>query len=341
MKRGRQEKKTSRSPKRRQQRQNEISERENSNGIHIPFDVITDILSRLPVKSLVRFQCVSKLWSSRITLLIMTRSLFSPSTYPTNDISFIYPDKDSNYTLNHGRSWDFKYQYFRGLFCCWSSSIYKHTNRKTILLPEVKHDRWSNSCDGLFGYDPVEKQVFTLVGGPMKQQWRSLDIQGIWNHSPEARSSGLCIKEFIYYIAHVESWDDPEFYELVRFDVRHESFDRIQMPITLHMNQQLSEVSFDELTLVNYQGKLGCIRYTKASAEMWIMEDHIEQQEWSKMMIFEKLGDGYCIAGVNPNGEIVIMPKTVTSAQSLYPSYYDPKCEFVVPAGSHLFNSFP
>lgn len=110
MKRGRQEKKTSRSPKRRQQRQNEISERENSNGIHIPFDVITDILSRLPVKSLVRFQCVSKLWSSRITLLIMTRSLFSPSTYPTNDISFIYPDKDSNYTLNHGRSWDFKYQ---------------------------------------------------------------------------------------------------------------------------------------------------------------------------------------------------------------------------------------
>ncbi|BAB10855.1 unnamed protein product [Arabidopsis thaliana] len=234
MKRGRQEKKTSRSPKRRQQRQNEISERENSNGIHIPFDVITDILSRLPVKSLVRFQCVSKLWSSRITLLIMTR--------------------------------------------------------KTILLPEVKHDRWSNSCDGLFGYDPVEKQVFTLVGGPMKQQWRSLDIQGIWNHSPEARSSGLCIKEFIYYIAHVESWDDPEFYELVRFDVRHESFDRIQMPITLQMNQQLSEVSFDELTLVNYQGKLGCIRYTKASAEMWIMEDHIEQQEWSKMMIFEKLG---------------------------------------------------
>ncbi|AED97665.1 F-box associated domain type 3 [Arabidopsis suecica] len=206
MKRGRQEKKTSRSPKRRQQRQNEISERENSNGIHIPFDVITDILSRLPVKSL------------------------------------------------------------------------------------VKHDRWSNSCDGLFGYDPVEKQVFTLVGGPMKQQWRSLDIQGIWNHSPEARSSGLCIKEFIYYIAHVESWDDPEFYELVRFDVRHESFDRIQMPITLQMNQQLSEVSFDELTLVNYQGKLGCIRYTKASAEMWIMEDHIEQQEWSKMMIFEKLG---------------------------------------------------
>ncbi|CAH8280609.1 unnamed protein product [Arabidopsis lyrata] len=202
MKRGRQEKKSSRSPKRKHY--SKISDIEKSNGIHIPFDLITDILSRLPVKSLVRFQCVSKLWSSRITVSIMTRSLFSPSTYPTNDITFIYPDKDSSYTLNRGRSWDFEYQYIRGLFCGWSSSIYEHTKRETILLPEVKYDRWSNSCDGLFGYDPVEKQVFTLVGGPMKQQGRNLDLQGIWNHSPEARSTGLCINEFIYYIAYVE-----------------------------------------------------------------------------------------------------------------------------------------
>ncbi|KAG7535234.1 F-box domain [Arabidopsis thaliana x Arabidopsis arenosa] len=321
MQRGRQEKKSSRSPKR--QHHSEISDIEKSNGIHIPFDLITDILSRLPVKSLVRFQCVSKQWSSRITVSIMTRSLFSPSTYPTNDISFIYPDKHISYTLNRGRSWDFEYQYIRGLFCGWSSSIYEHTKRETILLPEVKYDRWSNSCDGLFGYDPVEKQVFTLVGGPMKQQWRNLDLQGIWNHSPEARSTGLCINEFIYYIAHVER-DDSEFYELVRFDVRHERFDRIQMPITLQMNQ-LSEVSFDELTLVNYQGKLGCIRYTKASAEMWIMEDHIEKQEWSKIIIFKSLEDSYCIAGVNPNGEIVIMPKTVISGGSFDVCYYDPK----------------
>ncbi|XP_020871479.1 LOW QUALITY PROTEIN: putative F-box protein At5g62060 [Arabidopsis lyrata subsp. lyrata] len=210
MKRGRQEKKSSRSPKR--QHYSKISDIEKSNGIHIPFDLITDILSRLPVKSL------------------------------------------------------------------------------------VKYDRWSNSCDGLFGYDPVEKQVFTLVGGPMKQQGRNLDLQGIWNHSPEARSTGLCINEFIYYIAYVERFTKhPEFYELVRFDVRHERFDRIQMPITLQMNYQLSEVSFDELSLVNYQGKLGCIRYTKASAEMWNMEDHIEKQEWSKIIIFKSLEDSYLL----------------------------------------------
>ncbi|CAL9244644.1 unnamed protein product [Arabidopsis halleri] len=190
MKRGRQEKKSSRSPKR--QHHSEISDIEKSNGIHIPFDLITDILSRLPVKSL------------------------------------------------------------------------------------VKYDRWSNSCDGLFGYDPVEKQVFTLVGGTLTYKAFGITLQ----------------KQGVLVYASMKR-DDPEFYEL------------------------LSEVSFDELTLVNYQGKLGCIRYTKASAEMWIMEDHIEKQEWSKIIIFKKLGDSYCIAGVNPNGEIVIMPKTVISVYLL------------------------
>ncbi|EOA14992.1 hypothetical protein CARUB_v10028341mg [Capsella rubella] len=198
----------------------------------------------------------------------MTRSLFSPSTYPTNDISFIYPEKDTSYILNHGRSWDFEYQYIRGVFCGWSSSNYKDNNKsETILLPEVKYDKWSSSCDGLFGYDPAEKQVFTLLGGPMKRGWRGLDIQGIWNRSPEARSTGVCLNEFIYYIAaHVEernNGDDPELYELVRFDLRLERFDHIQMPINVQMNHQLNEVSYDELTLVKYQGKLGCIRYNK------------------------------------------------------------------------------
>ncbi|XP_013624447.1 PREDICTED: putative F-box protein At1g33010 [Brassica oleracea var. oleracea] len=138
----------------------------------------------------------------------------------------------------------------------------------------VSYHKYCNmGCDGFVGYDPVEDQVFTLLGGPKKQQLKSLDIQA-------------------------------------------------------KMNQ------LNELTLVNYKGKLGCIRHTEDSAEMWIMEDHHKKkQEWSKIIpciphtIIKILGFGpygHCFAGVTPYGEIVIIPKRLESKERLKTYYYDP-----------------
>ncbi|ESQ31630.1 hypothetical protein EUTSA_v10005626mg [Eutrema salsugineum] len=117
-------------------------------------------------------------------------------------------------------------------------------------LPVKSLVRFHKSCDDFFGYDPVEKHVFTLLGGPKKQHM------------------------------------DDQYNELAWFDISCQRFDRIQMPITLQMNQLW------ELTLVNYKGKLGCISYTNDDdcAEMWIMEDHHHHhskklQEWSKIEI--------------------------------------------------------
>ncbi|CAN6822135.1 unnamed protein product [Brassica oleracea var. botrytis] len=54
--------------------------------------------------------------------------------------------------------------------------------------------------DGFVGYDSVEDQVFTLLGGPKKQQLRSLDIQGTWNLSLEATFIGLSIHAWDYLL---------------------------------------------------------------------------------------------------------------------------------------------
>ncbi|KAF3544932.1 hypothetical protein DY000_02006011 [Brassica cretica] len=197
-----------------------------------------------------------------------------------------------------------------------------------VLLPEISYHKYCNmGCDGFVGYDLVEDQVFTLLGGPKKQQLRSLDIQGTWNLSLEATFTGLSIDGIIYYIEKSDIGRN----ELVWFDFRLGRFERlyrIQMPITLQMNQ------LNELTLVNYKGKLGCIRHTDDSAEMWIMEDHHKKkQEWSKIIpciphtIIKILGFGpygHCFAGVTPYGEIVIIPKRLESKERLKTYYYDP-----------------
>ncbi|KAL1203929.1 putative F-box protein [Cardamine amara subsp. amara] len=62
---------------------------------------------------------------------------------------------------------------------------------------------------------------------------------------------------------------------LLIFDVRSERFEHVQIP-----NQSR------DLTLVNYQGRLGCIDYNDGSAKMWIMDNQTEKQEWLTKNIF-------------------------------------------------------
>ncbi|KAL0740988.1 hypothetical protein Bca4012_082501 [Brassica carinata] len=245
--------------------------------IHVPFDLALEILWRLPVKTLARFRCVSKLWSSSIiTESIKTR--------------------------------------------------YDSVKKEYLVLSKYLH--------GFFGYDPVKNQYKVLwfvegarlcdypcqvitFRGPNKQKWREIEIQD--DISPP-RSNGVCINGIICYLGGTLT---GSVLVLGRFDVRFERFDHIQMPIDVEMNQ------LEELSLVNYQGKLGCTFYSKDRAEVWIMKDHLSKKpEWSKVTLAMSPPDMLKtrIAGVTLKGEIVIMPKTLGPSQTLlYADFYDPK----------------
>ncbi|VVB17873.1 unnamed protein product [Arabis nemorensis] len=346
MKRGRQEKKTS-SPSPKQQHHSDI---EKSYGIHVPLDLTVEILSRLPVKSTVRFQCVSKLWSSLITDSIMTWSLSKPRLLVFLDRPLlkssvfslsgcllstnkepISTEQDSN-TLDSGFVIKKMYQYTRGLICYLSSYdqfvIHNPTTRQSLLLPEIKREKRWCFMDGLFGYDPVynqykvlcfissvEKesvscQIFTL--GDPKKQWRN--IRGFDRFISLNWSPRVCINGKIYFTV--------DRYVLMGFDVRSE---------TLLDHGGIPKNQFRNMTLVNYQGKLGCIGYSDNIAEMWVMEDQTEKQEWSKIsfLMYSRgpclLEDTPSIVGVTPNGEVVIMPMVLYPAQTLWAYFYDPK----------------
>ncbi|KAL0721283.1 hypothetical protein Bca4012_035882 [Brassica carinata] len=348
-----------------------------SEAIHVPFDLTVEILSRLPVKTLARFRCVSKLWSSSIFAeTIKTRSLTQPRQLVIFYQPLLQSSKMSSYTYPLSTNTRFVaadrgtctplpcrnnliYGYVRGLICYFSNSkkfaIYNPTTRQHVLLPPTivaKHKAfdgfsWYDPVEkhyivdikyyhGFFGYDPVKDQykvlrfiegpricdyscmVITFRGGTSKHEWRNIKIQD--DISPP-RSNGVCINGIIYYIG--GTFPTTSGLVLGRFDVRFERFDHIKIPIDVEMNQ------LEELSLVNYQGKLGCTLYNKDRAEVWIMKDHhsSEKHEWSKVTI--AMSPPYLlktrIAGVTLNGEIVIMPKTLDSAQMLYAYFYDPR----------------
>ncbi|KAF2579827.1 hypothetical protein F2Q68_00004120 [Brassica cretica] len=86
-------------------------------------------------------------------------------------------------------------------------SAAKDISRLGILLPEINYDKYCNmGSDGFVGYDSVEDQVFTLLGGPKKQQLRSLDIQGTWNLSLEATFTGNWFKRIFWKSRTSSKW---------------------------------------------------------------------------------------------------------------------------------------
>lgn len=92
---------------------------------------------------------------------------------------------------------------------------------------------------------------------------------------------------------------------LVRFDVRSEKFNHVEVPKELIENKDSS--------LINYQGKLGFVLF-KETLEIWVMED-AKKQEWSKIIVNSHIG----------SGEIVFVNKMVVSNDTVSVVYFDPK----------------
>ena len=344
MKRGREEKnhETSLSPSR-------LCHRIISNrNFNIPLDLTVEILKKLPAKSLVRFKCVSKCWSSIISSRkdfiesIVTRSL----TQPPRDAHLIKdPDNGTECLLvisspcpqlTHKESVSIlstAHEYARGLFLCWSNehhegAIYNPTTRQSFNLPKMKHSH-TGVC--FFGYEPLEDQykvlfipdqaheqacqVFTL-GDPKAKQWRS--IQNIEPLFPSLRfCSTVFINGAIYFLVSIKVNNTTE-YKIARFDVRDEKFYHVDDPKTV----TLMDLCWYDL--INYQGKLGII-CCKQRMEIWIMEEDAEKktQRWSKIFFYEMGGFGnWLISDVTRAGEIVFINKPL---DTLRICYYDPK----------------
>ncbi|KAJ0260197.1 F-box domain-containing protein [Hirschfeldia incana] len=234
------------------------------------------------------------------------------------------------------------FQYVRGLigFSCSSRNnaqfrIHNPTTRQSIFLPVT---RLPGTLSYLFGYDPFKNQYKVLcltslnrrgqssklfILGDVSNEWWDIPCS-IGSHSPFGEA--VVIDGTIYYTARNTDWTDDF---LVSFDVRHEMFNHIQTPEDLPLSTHRGDS-----TLVNYNGKLGCMCPNNFSlntidVDVWVMQD-AEKQEWSKVTFSDMLQGlpkfDIRFAGVtNPGGEIVIVRNDYLSEFALDVYYYDPK----------------
>ncbi|CAN6988775.1 unnamed protein product [Brassica oleracea var. botrytis] len=286
----------------------------------IPLDLLYEIFSRMPTKSVGRSRCVSEQWrsilcSADFTEYFLTKSstrpslLFAMDSFRSNEFLFFssppqIPSKPSSSSLSLAAAY-FKLNmqlefcgHAAGLFCFrrmqftrkdWENTVHVICNPSLgqyVFLPTL-----TTSSRTFLGFDPIDK-VFKVLSpdDAFSSSFANILTLGTgekrWRkvHFPLAHSpvsKGICINGSLYYLARENTT-----YFIVCFDVRSEKFKLIQGSFL---------DSDARLKLINYKGKLGVISLprenwdsrvglnirSKEEVRIWVLEDG-EQQDWSE-----------------------------------------------------------
>ncbi|CAA0363485.1 unnamed protein product [Arabidopsis thaliana] len=214
---------------------------------YIPQDLLIEILTRLPPKSVMRFKCVSKFWSSLLSsryfcnrFLIVpsqpqpslymclldrynySKSLILSSAPSTSPYSFVF---DQDLTIR--KMGGFFLRILRGFILFTrnlKARIYNPTTRQLVILPTIKES------DIIAG--PPYNILYFICHDPVNEQTTLHKAGGSWkrvaNEFPHHVPSHLDLNMngVLYFLA----WTDPHTCMLVSFDVRSEEFNTMQVP---------------------------------------------------------------------------------------------------------------
>ncbi|CAH8254054.1 unnamed protein product [Arabidopsis lyrata] len=334
-----------------------------ANSDSIPNDLIPDILSRLPAKSIVRFRCLSKLWESIICRqdfieLFHTRSSSNPrlliGVEKGGEWSFFSsPQPQSHYeksSLVVAADFHMKFSQVRMTYYCSYASglIYfpdfriskdgfdkvicnPSTGQSAILPPDLT--RTFRNFSGLLGFDPIGKQFKVLVFNDRT------DDEFIY-HILTLGTENVSWREIICPLTYGFRWEkicingvlyyiasdpDEEDEKIGCFDVRLEKFKFLYVSPNL-INYKL----------INYKGKLGLINLDYAydggfplELRMRVLED-VEKQEWTTyvytLMAENKavmVNNNLSVVGATASGEIVLAKDN--AYKPFYVFYFNPE----------------
>ncbi|CAA7018473.1 unnamed protein product [Microthlaspi erraticum] len=323
----------------------------------IPSDLLMDIFSRVPAKSIFRFRCLSKFWRSTLGLpyfteLFLTKSLARPrllfaiqvgkellffsspqpqnpadnSTLVATPYNMSFPRKyqvDIRTTLS-GQVFLYEWQRKEWLIC---NPVTGESS--TITLPEVKAKGSVRRC--YVGYDQINKQFKVLCT--------------TWSHNGEANthrvltlgSSGKPLWRSIECNINISRHKGAHYVagEIcingVVYCGAHYIEGSCMMVCFDFCSEIFSFIKIDEGvlrgTLVNYKGKLGVLGKDKYQLMLWVLEEDAGKHKWSKSLcvgsrirLFERIGDNFHILGMTGAGEIVLRPHR---SKHFYIVYYN------------------
>ncbi|CAF1947013.1 putative F-box protein At1g47790 [Brassica napus] len=310
----------------------------------IPTDLTIEILSRLPEKSVARFSCVSKLWSSITSdpSFPRPRLLLCFQKYDDSDlyVSSIPQHTRNSNNRSYSSSLSFDHHHMmklpscynlfsskesvHGLICFQKSEnpiVWNPSTRQFIALPilPIPCKDWKKTTL-LLGYDPIEGKhkvvclpfkrtcyvcrVFKLGSG--QKSWRNVktNIQ----HRPTSDTYERYIEGVIYYLASSV---------VMSFDVRSEKFDMIKLPS-----------GYFSGLLITYKGRLAFfsrMSYTTNHRKLWILED-AQKHIWSGQDFLLPFADldylSFKLTGFTHAGEFIFVP--TRRSQSSHILLYDP-----------------
>ncbi|CAN7005874.1 hypothetical protein IGI04_009629 [Brassica rapa subsp. trilocularis] len=327
----------------------------------IPFDLIIEILSLLPAKSLFRFQSVSKQWFSTIRSkffvdLFQTRSKSRPrlllSLYLRDaEEQFIFSAPEHTYDDDKSSStsvmarydmsisapgYNVLYGAVNGFVCfkkfsCNTIAVYNPTTRQIVKLPDfTPNGRYMHAR---LGYDPVEDQYKVLcvkMFDHKRQQQEHFVCTVSSSQKQEWRKIENLTGDTYGYVCGETCIDGVLYYgaehsRIVRFDVRSEKIEFIKIP------KLESYISHTYMSIfINYKGKLAGVDYslTKNLMTLRVLED-AEKQEWSSMKCvlpskWEDLRETHLMCrGVIHTGELMVDSGLLDSSKPFYVCYYD------------------
>ncbi|CAF2366343.1 BnaA02g05930D [Brassica napus] len=288
----------------------------------IPYDLIVEILSRLPVKPLLRFQSVSKLWFSAIRTKNFVDSFLTRSkTKPRLLLPFMHLDptklrpplsapednskedvdkSSSTVTLRHYMTISDLVYYtmsrpVNGLICCMRDSsiaVCNPATRQIVKLPDVTRNR--RYIHAFLGYDPVEDQYKVLCVMMTKFDWsRPHDRPGsgpehlVCTVTSSEKQEWRKIENTTIDIYRTVIGGGMCIAGAIYYEVRQSRIVRFDVRTeTIKLIKAPEESNFSRTfpsSLLNYNGKLVGVEYDyKSVMRLWILED-AEKQEWSSM----------------------------------------------------------
>lgn len=271
---------------------------------YVQEELIEEILSRLPVKTLLRFKTVSKSWNNLISETRFWKLHLKQSMIDHNRIKIMYlHDCHTSlvYDARTGRPEDTDEDtsflaYCNGLFCIsiaedvflWNPSTAQTRRISNSEIEFPTHSRtWASVFFGL-GYHSasddyklvrismfgrIDFQTEVKIYSRNSDNWRR--IQDFPYEFPYG-CPGVYVNGCLHWI--VQMWDDVRHHKVAVLDLADESYSLIPLPEFRCRDLYFQIGSLDEKLVVFYS----CEDYT---SDIWFLKEHGRAESWTRIKI--------------------------------------------------------